>query len=91
MNCQYCSFNGHRMDVHNHLINVHPEQVRIYIDEASGKMVYELSCPVCNEVGKKVLRKPPGVLAEYEREIRMVAFDLLLFHLQDLHTPEDSE
>ena len=73
------------MDLHAHLVEEHPEKVQIYTDEASGKMVYELRCPVCNELGKKILRKPAAVLEEYQREIRMVAFDLLLFHLQEAH------
>ncbi len=85
MDCSYCQFSGHRMDLHAHLVDQHSEKVHIYIEEASGKMVYELRCPVCDEVAKKTLRKPPHVLEEYQREIRMVAFDLLLYHLQDLH------
>ncbi|MCI0443742.1 hypothetical protein L0244_15360 [bacterium] len=73
------------MDLHAHLLNEHSEKVQIYIDEATGKMVYELTCPICNEVAKKQLRKRAEILEEYQREIRMVAFDLLLFHLESSH------
>lgn len=32
----------------------------------------------------------PGFLVEFQREIRLVAFDLLLYHLEDAH-PEPAE
>ncbi len=92
MNCPYCDFDGHRMDVHEHLLNEHPEEVQIYVDDETGKLVYELSCPLCTEGVKAPLRKSAAVLEQYQREIRMVAFDLLLYHLQDMHEepPPDS-
>lgn len=73
------------MDLHAHLIKEHAEGIKIYVDEALGKMVFEMSCPVCNESVKQTLKKSAAILAEYEQEIRMVAFDLLLYHLQEKH------
>ena len=90
MTCPDCEFFGHRMDLHAHLLAQHPEKVQIHVDEASGKLVYEVKCVLCDEVIRKQLRKRPEVLEEYQREIRMVAFDLLLYHMQALHEPESS-
>jgi hypothetical protein len=57
-------------------------------------MEYRIACPRCGgEIRHQV--KPrwrdPAFLAELEREIRLAAFDLLLYHLEDAHPegPED--
>ncbi|RMD93976.1 MAG: hypothetical protein D6813_03065, partial [Calditrichaeota bacterium] len=71
--------------LHAHLVDEHAEEVKIYVDETVGKMVYELNCPLCDEGVKQPLPKRAAILEEYKREIRMVAFDLLLYHLQDIH------
>jgi hypothetical protein len=88
MKCPHCDFNGHRMDLHAHLVDQHAEEVKVYVDEELGKMVYELSCPICHDHVKQPLKKRAAVLEEFQREIRMVAFDLLLYHLHDQH-PEN--
>jgi hypothetical protein len=85
MNCPYCNFSGHRMDLHTHLVNEHGEEIKIYVDAQSGKLVYEMTCPLCKDSVKQPLKKSAAVLEEYQREIRMVAFDLLLYHLQEKH------
>ncbi|RMF70183.1 MAG: hypothetical protein D6743_00690 [Calditrichaeota bacterium] len=90
MTCPYCSFSGHRMDLHAHLVEDHAEEVKIYVDQALGKMVYELTCPLCQEGVKTPLSKRAEQLQEYQREIRMVAFDLLLYHLEEMHPEGDS-
>lgn len=85
MKCPHCDFSGHRMDLHAHLVDRHPEGVLIYVDEAQGKMVFEMACPLCGEKAVETLKKRAAMLEEYQREIRMVAFDLLLYHLQGKH------
>ncbi len=85
MTCPFCDFEGHRMDLHAHLTDEHPEAISIYEDPESGKLVFEMSCPLCHKSVKQPLKKSAHLLAEYEREIRMVAFDLLLYHLMDNH------
>lgn len=85
MTCPHCYFVGHRMDLHAHLVDEHAEEVKVYIDEELGKMVFEMSCPICKDHVKQPLRKRAAVLEEYTREIRMVAFDLLLYHLEEKH------
>lgn len=85
MICPHCNLSGHRMDLHAHLVQAHGEEIKIYVEEASGKLVYEMACPLCNDSVKQPLKKPAAALEEYQREIRMVAFDLLLYHVQAKH------
>lgn len=85
MKCPYCDFTGSRMALHGHLTDGHPEEVKIYVDEASGHLVFELTCPICKDTTKQALKKSAKVLEQYQREIRMVAYDLLLYHLADSH------
>jgi hypothetical protein len=73
------------MDLHAHLLQVHGEEIKIYVDAQTGMMFYEMTCPLCKDSVKQPLKKSAAVLAEYQREIRMVAFDLLLYHLQEKH------
>jgi hypothetical protein len=60
----------------------------VRVDEFTGHTFYIVTCPVCGasyeQVTKKARRDPSFVL-EYEYEIRMVVFDLLLYHLQGEH------
>ncbi|MBI2822562.1 MAG: hypothetical protein HYX74_10085 [Acidobacteria bacterium] len=85
MKCPHCDFDGRRMDLHAHLVEQHPEQIRIYVDETLGRMVFELTCPICGEGARQPLKKSAAVLEEYRHEIRLVAFDLLLYHLEEKH------
>lgn len=90
MKCPHCTFEGHRMDLHAHLLDTHAEEVQVYIDESSGKLVYEIHCPICKDSDKQELRKRPELLEDHKREIRMVAFDLLLYHLAEKHESQNS-
>ncbi len=89
MNCPYCDFQAHRMDLHAHLLDAHEQEVKVFIHKVTGKMVYEFTCPLCEERWRKPLKKRPADLQGYVREIRMVAFDLLLYHLMDKHPGDD--
>jgi hypothetical protein len=83
--CPHCTFEGRRMDLHAHLVQAHPEGVDIFIDPGEGRMVFEMRCPICSESVRQRLKKSAAVLESYKREIRMVAFDLLLYHLAEKH------
>lgn len=91
MNCPYCRRDGSRMDTHAHLWDAHPEQVRTFRDEAKGNLKFALDCPLCDE-GLERVANPRGreadFLAEFEREIALVAFDLLLYHFQASHAEQ---
>jgi hypothetical protein len=89
MTCAYCSFDGHRRALHAHLESAHAAEVRTRADDESGRMFYSLSCPKCDQTMEKRVKprwKDPAFLEEFSREIRLVAFDLLLYHLED-HEP----
>jgi len=89
MTCAYCSFEGHRRAVHAHLESEHSAEVKTRFDEETGKMFFTLSCPKCEQTMEKRVKprwKDPSFLEEFSREIRLVAFDLLLYHLED-HEP----
>jgi len=71
------------MDLHAHLVDGHPDAVTIGTDGEA--IFFEMACPICDEHVKETLKKRASALAGYEREIRMVAFDLLLYHVQEKH------
>ncbi len=89
MTCAYCTFEGHRRAVHAHLQSEHAAEVRTRFDDEKEQMFFELSCPKCDQTMEKRVKprwKDPSFLEEFSREIRLVAFDLLLYHLED-HEP----
>jgi hypothetical protein len=87
-NCPYCEFEGKRAAVHDHLAACHGDTLRTRLDEYTGHTFYIVTCPVCGasyeQVTKKA-RRDPNFVSEYEYEIRLVVFDLLLYHLQGEH------
>lgn len=90
MTCPYCALEAPRRALHRHLTDTHGDRVTTTVVEAEGRMLYAIACPRCGgEIQHQV--KPrwrdPGFLAEFGAEIRLVAFDLLLHHLEDAHEP----
>lgn len=93
MNCPYCAFQGSRGTVHRHLAETHGDQVVLRVDDASGRRYYGITCPICHapyEHQVKPRNADPLFLKEFDREIKLVAFDMLLYHLQGEHA-EDSD
>jgi hypothetical protein len=87
-NCPYCEFIGKRSEVHNHLAENHGDTLDTRVDEFTGHTFYIVTCPICNASYEQVTKKAkrdPSFLQEYEFEIRLVIFDLLLYHLQGEH------
>jgi hypothetical protein len=76
------------METHAHLWDGHPDQVRTFRDEQKNTLKFALDCPFCDE-GLERVANPRGreadFLAEFRREIALVAFDLLLYHFQASH------
>ncbi len=88
MTCPYCGREGTRMETHAHLGRDHIEQVRMYRDDVKGQLKFGLDCPFCDEGMERVANprgREPGFLEEFRREVALVAFDLLLYHLQASH------
>jgi hypothetical protein len=90
MNCPYCAAPATRMETHAHLGRDHPEQVRMFREDGKYgvRLKFALDCPFCDEGLERVANprgREPAFLEEFRREITLVAFDLLLYHLQASH------
>lgn len=94
MRCLYCETAGPRGHIHRHLVECHGEAVATEANEAEGSMAYVVFCPTCGGEIRQPIKprwRDPGFLREFEREIRLVAFDLLLHHVEDAHpTPTEA-
>jgi len=91
MKCPHCNFSGPRMKLHRHLAEAHLDKVTTEQDEATGKMRYIVGCPACGlkyQHAVKPRYKDPRFLEEYKAEIALVAFDQLLYHLEEKHSQE---
>ncbi|MEK7327088.1 MAG: hypothetical protein AAB217_17735 [Chloroflexota bacterium] len=88
MKCPHCDFADTRMKLHRHLAEAHLDLVTTEHDEETGKMKYIVACPVCGlkyQHAVKPRYKDPRFLEEFKSEIALVAFDQLLYHLEEKH------
>ena len=88
MNCPFCEKEGPRMEIHAHLADVHPERVEMGHMDGPNDPYFKVGCPACDEEAVQAVNpggRDPGFLEEFEREVRLVAFDFLLYHLQAEH------
>jgi hypothetical protein len=88
MRCPLCEYESTRAGVHSHLTDEHPAAVETWTQATSGKMRYRVTCPVCrsaHEATVKPRSHDPAFLTIFGREIRLVAFDMLLNHLEAEH------
>jgi hypothetical protein len=88
MICPYCSAAGSRMETHAHLGRDHLDAVRTFRDEERDRLRFALDCPFCDEGMERTVNprgREAGFLEEFRREIALVAFDLLLYHLHAAH------
>ena len=91
MTCPFCGFIGARQELHAHLTDEHPERCRT--TESWGKRFYELECPDCGFTIRRQIKprlNDSTFVDEYRREIRLVAFDMFLYHLQGAHEEEEA-
>jgi hypothetical protein len=94
MRCPLCSFDADRGSVHGHLVEEHSDAVEMWTDAESGKMRYAVGCPLCDERHEarvKPRSSDPEFLQTFAREIRMVAFDMLLNHVEASHSEVTGE
>ncbi len=90
MRCPRCEYEASRGEVHKHLADDHAEDVEMWTEAASGKMRYRIQCPICkdeHEARVKPRSHDPAFLDTFAREIRLVAFDMLLNHVEAEHEP----
>lgn len=94
MRCPFCSMEAHRRALHAHLAATHADGVTTAAKSASTLMLtYEVSCPQCPFVVKRIVNprgQDASFLEENSSEIRLVAFDQLLYHLESAH-PDPTE
>lgn len=86
MTCPWCDFEGEPRQLHAHLAGAHPEEVRF--EERASSRWYQITCPVCGD-GYEHVVKPRGrderFMEQFQAEIRLVAFDMLVNHLLAEH------
>lgn len=90
MNCPYCGQDAPRGEILRHLADAHGEQVSTRFEEERGRMFFTIACPACGEAFEQRVKpryRDPRFLEEFATEIRLVAFDVLLFHLEYEHAP----
>jgi hypothetical protein len=88
MRCPFCQYEASRGDIHGHLADDHGDAVEMWTDADSGKMRYRVACPLCDEAHEARIKPrshDPEFLKTFEHEIRLVAFDMLLNHLEAEH------
>jgi hypothetical protein len=84
--CPWCDFDESPRALHGHLGEVHPEQVRF--EEKMGRSFYAIECPDCGAGYEQQIKprgRDPGFVDEFSRQIRLVAFDMLVNHLMAEH------
>lgn len=94
MRCPFCAETGPDEDrsirrLHAHLADQHADRVRF--DDLGERSAYAVVCPYCEEQYRQPMRKSAGdaeFLREHGRQIRLVAFDMLINHLLAEHEPE---
>lgn len=88
MTCPYCGYEAARRALHLHLVEQHVEQIELALDEQKQQMYYRLACPSCPFSLRNVVRPRStdrSFLDEYRKEIGLVAFDLVLYHVEAAH------
>jgi len=90
--CPFCELEAARPELHAHLTDVHAD--RVVVEEGmTGRRYFRLDCPLCDDHHKQEIKprlRDPAFIEEYAREIRVVAFDRFLYHLQFEHEEETS-
>jgi hypothetical protein len=75
------------MKTHAHLEEAHAGKVEMR-RHGETEFSFVLRCPECGSEAERRINprgREPGFLDEFSREIRLVAFDMLLYHLQADH------
>lgn len=87
MTCPWCDFDGSPRALHAHLGDEHNVEA-VGTEYRADTYFYTVGCPRCGAKYRHRIKKgirDPGFLGEFEREIRMVALDMLVNHLMAEH------
>lgn len=86
MKCPWCEQDHPPRTLHAHLTDAHADAVRTYGREE--RQFYQVRCPYCGAEYTQRIKKASGdegFVVEFERQIRMVAFDMLINHVLAEH------
>lgn len=90
MNCPWCAFRAAPRSLHAHLADTHPEGVRF--EQHHGAPAYVVVCPLCDASHVQAIKphsRDAEFVSQYEHEIRLVGFDMLVNHLMAEHADQD--
>lgn len=91
MACPWCDFVAGPRSLHAHLGEDHGD--RVVFEERGASRFYRITCPVCQEAYEHVIKprsRDPGFVEEFQMQIRLVAFDMLVNHLLAEHEEAQS-
>jgi hypothetical protein len=95
MKCPFCDETGTRPELHAHMVRSHKDRLQTRHDE--DRMFFDVNCPLCSEGMTREVNprgRDQAFLDKFAEEIRMVGYDLLLYHWEtheESHSPVDSE
>ena len=81
MRCPYCNQKGTRPELHAHLVSAHEDSLQTRHD--GDRMYFDVNCPLCSEGMTREVNprgRDQAFLEKFADEIRMVGYDLLLYH-----------
>lgn len=81
MRCPFCAAEGSRPWLHAHLLAAHGD--RLETRQEGERMFFDLNCPACTEGITREINprgRDPQFIEKFTEEIRLVGFDLLLYH-----------
>jgi hypothetical protein len=88
--CPYCEESDDRLGLHGHLVEAHLDRFQTAIPDSNDAIHFGLPCPECAEESfSKTIQRPRAdasrVRDTYRDELAMIAFDQLLYHLEEAH------
>ena len=89
MRCPYCDAELSIRALHAHLADEHADQITS--DPFLDSVAYVVTCPTCGESYRREMRKSAKdseFVTEFERDITLVAFDMLINHLLAEHSSQ---
>ena len=92
MKCPFCVLDEPVRDVHAHLAAEHGGEIRT--EDIGERIAYTVTCPYCSQRYRQPIRKSAGdpqFVEEFERQIHLVAFDMLINHVLAEHGLECAE
>jgi hypothetical protein len=81
MKCPYCDQDGTRSELHAHMVSDHKD--RLVTRRQGERMFFDVNCPLCSEGMTREVNprgRDQAFLEKFAEEIRMVGYDLLLYH-----------